>query len=35
MIARAASLIALVYALGFILFAVTFGKPAPADAEPT
>ena len=35
MIARAASLIALVYALGFILFAVTLGKPAPADAQPT
>jgi uncharacterized SAM-binding protein YcdF (DUF218 family) len=35
MIARAASLIALVYALGFILFAVTLGKPAPTDAEPT
>ena len=35
MIARAASLLALVYALGFILFAVTLGKPAPADATPT
>ena len=35
MIARAASLIALVYALGFILFAVTLGRPAPRDAEPT
>jgi uncharacterized SAM-binding protein YcdF (DUF218 family) len=35
MIARAASLIALVYALGFIFFALTLGKPAPADAQPT
>ena len=35
MIARAASLIVLIYALGFILFAVTLGKPAPANAEAT
>lgn len=35
MIARAASLVALIYALGFILFAVTLGKPAAAGAEPT
>lgn len=35
MIARAASLVVLLYALGFILFAVTLGKPAPPDAQPT
>ena len=35
MIARAASLIVLIYALGFILFAVTLGKPAAGEAEPT
>jgi uncharacterized SAM-binding protein YcdF (DUF218 family) len=35
MIARAASLIALVYALGFIAFALTLGKPAQATAQPT
>ena len=35
MIARAASLVALLYALGFVLFAVTLGKPAAADAEAT
>jgi len=35
MIARAASLIALIYALGFIFFALTLGKSAPADAQPT
>ncbi|HEX6742178.1 MAG TPA: YdcF family protein [Sphingomicrobium sp.] len=35
MIARAAALVALVYALGFILFALTLGRPAAADAEPT
>ena len=35
MIARLASLIVLVYALGFILFAFTLGKPAGADATPT
>jgi len=35
MIARAASLIALIYALGFLFFALTLGKPATADAPPT
>ena len=35
MIARAASLVALVYLLGFILFALTLGRPAPADAAAT
>ncbi len=35
MIARAASLVALVYALGFLFFALTLGKPAGADAAPT
>ena len=35
MIARAASLIALIYALGFLFFALTLGKPAAADAAPT
>ncbi|HEX6661590.1 MAG TPA: YdcF family protein [Sphingomicrobium sp.] len=35
MIARAASLIALIYALGFLFFALTLGKPAAADAPPT
>ena len=35
MIARAASLILLIYALGFIFFALTLGKPAAADARPT
>ena len=35
MIARAASLVALIYALGFILFALTLGKPAAVDSEPT
>jgi len=35
MIARAASLLALIYALGFVLFALTLGKPAAADAAPT
>jgi len=35
MIARAASLLALIYALGFVVFAVTLGKPAPADAART
>ena len=29
MIVRFASLVALLYALGFILFTVTLGKPAP------
>ena len=32
MIARAASLLLLLYALGFVLFAFTLGKPAPASA---
>jgi uncharacterized SAM-binding protein YcdF (DUF218 family) len=32
MIARAASLLLLLYALGFVLFAFTLGKPAPATA---
>jgi uncharacterized SAM-binding protein YcdF (DUF218 family) len=35
MIARAASLVALIYLLGFIFFALTLGRPAPADAAPT
>ncbi len=35
MIARAASLVALIYALGFVFFALTLGKPAAADAAPT
>jgi uncharacterized SAM-binding protein YcdF (DUF218 family) len=35
MIARAASLIALIYALGFVFFALTLGKPTGADAAPT
>lgn len=35
MIARAASLIALLYLLGFILFALTLGRPADANAKPT
>jgi uncharacterized SAM-binding protein YcdF (DUF218 family) len=35
MISRAASLILLLYALGFITFAFTLGKPAPANAAPT
>jgi uncharacterized SAM-binding protein YcdF (DUF218 family) len=35
MIARAASLLLLLYALGFVLFAFTLGKPAPANAAPT
>src|SRR5689334_4018811 len=34
-IARAFSLIALIYLLGFIFFALTLGKPAPADAAAT
>ena len=33
MIARAFALLAIVYALGFVLFAVTLGKPAAADAH--
>ena len=35
MIARAGSLFVLLYALGFILFAFTLGKPAAATASPT
>ena len=35
MIARAASLVALIYLLGFVFFALTLGKPAPADASTT
>ena len=35
MIARAASLLLLLYALGFMVFAFTLGKPAKADAPAT
>jgi uncharacterized SAM-binding protein YcdF (DUF218 family) len=35
MIARAAAFLALVYALGFVLFAWTLGTPASADVGPT
>jgi uncharacterized SAM-binding protein YcdF (DUF218 family) len=35
MIARTASLLALIYALGFVFFALTLGKPAADDAKPT
>ena len=35
MIARIASLLLLLYALGFVLFAFTLGKPAPANAKAT
>jgi uncharacterized SAM-binding protein YcdF (DUF218 family) len=35
MITRFASLIALLYAVGFVVFAFTLGKPAPATAAPT
>jgi uncharacterized SAM-binding protein YcdF (DUF218 family) len=35
MIARAASLVALLYLLGFIFFALSLGRPAAADAPPT
>ena len=35
MIARLGSLIALLYAVGFVLFAFTLGRPAQANAEPT
>jgi uncharacterized SAM-binding protein YcdF (DUF218 family) len=35
MISRAASLLLLVYALGFVLFAFTLGRPAPATVRPT
>jgi uncharacterized SAM-binding protein YcdF (DUF218 family) len=33
-ISRAAALVILLYALGFMLFAFTLGRPAPADAAP-
>jgi len=35
MIARTASLLLLVYALAFVLFAFTLGRPAPATGDPT
>ena len=35
MIARVGALLLLFYALGFVLFAFTLGKPAPADAAAT
>jgi uncharacterized SAM-binding protein YcdF (DUF218 family) len=35
MISRIASLLLLLYALGFVIFAFTLGKPAPASAEPS
>ena len=35
MIVRAASLLLLAYALGFVLFAFTLGKPAPSNAPAT
>lgn len=35
MITRFASLLLLLYALGFVVFAFTLGKPAAADAPPT
>lgn len=35
MIARVASLLLLLYAIGFVLFAFTLGAPAPATAQPT
>lgn len=35
MIARALSLLVLLYALGFIFFAFTLGRPAPSTAAPT
>ena len=35
MIARGASLVALFYLLGFVLFALTLGRPATADAKRT
>ena len=35
MIARIASLLLLLYALCFVVFAFTLGKPAPATAQPT
>ena len=35
MILRAGAMVLLLYLLGFILFTVTLGKPAPKDAPPT
>ena len=35
MIARIGALLLLLYALGFVIFAFTLGKPAPATAQPT
>ena len=35
MIARITSLLLLLYLIGFVLFAFTLGKPAPASTEPT
>ena len=35
MIARALALLLLLYAIGFIVFALTLGKPAPPQAAPT
>jgi uncharacterized SAM-binding protein YcdF (DUF218 family) len=35
MIARFASFVLLLYAVGFIFFAFTLGRPAPANAQPT
>jgi uncharacterized SAM-binding protein YcdF (DUF218 family) len=35
MIARVSALLLLVYAIGFVLFAFTLGRPAPANAKPT
>lgn len=35
MITRVGSLVLLIYALGFVVFAFTLGKPARADAPPT
>jgi uncharacterized SAM-binding protein YcdF (DUF218 family) len=35
MIARITSLLLLLYLIGFVLFAFTLGKPAPASAKPT
>jgi uncharacterized SAM-binding protein YcdF (DUF218 family) len=34
-ISRFAAFVVLLYALGFIFFALTLGKPAPANAQPT
>jgi uncharacterized SAM-binding protein YcdF (DUF218 family) len=35
MITRLGSFLLLLYAIGFVLFAFTLGKPAPADSKPT